>query len=100
MQSWPTAFQETLDDPWAGCLQQLQVRLPGRNHTLGEARGILFMYTGQAKQAGEDTGGVVPPMREGHMVQADDPPRPTRFAHGSPPGPPGPPGRARPRRTP
>ena len=85
MQPWPTAVQKTLDDPWTGCFQQLKVRLPGRNHTLDEARCSLFLHTRQAKQAGEHARRAIPLVREGHVVQADPPPGPIWFSHGSPP---------------
>ena len=38
MQPRPTAAHKALDHPGTGCFQQLKVRLPGRNHTLDEAR--------------------------------------------------------------
>ena len=76
MRSWPTAVQGTLDDPWPGSFQQLQVRLPRRNHTLDEAGCGLFMNAGQAEQVSGHTTRVVSLTREGDMVRADDPPGP------------------------
>ena len=82
MQAWPTAVQETLDDPWAGGFQQLKVRLPGRNHTLDEAASGFWRlgrgeHTARPLELGEIGGKRAPNRRDVRRMNACFGPNPS-----------------------
>src|SRR6266567_5989831 len=70
VQARPAPLDETLDNPWSRCFQQLQVGVPDGQHTLNEAVGELQVTSAKAKQLVQQAGCPVAVVRERDMMQA------------------------------
>ena len=85
MQCRSSPVEEPGDRSWSRGLEQLEIGVPGRKHTLNEPRGVLLVRTHESEEVADDMGRALSPVREGNMVKADHLPGavPQRFSPGA-----------------